>query len=52
MKDLFVTLVECIFESGNNEEFTLKKLMILVFKIIVFISIISLGIWVAIKLKK
>ncbi|MFG6685924.1 hypothetical protein ACGK9U_05020 [Mariniflexile sp. HNIBRBA6329] len=52
MKDLFVSIVEAIFNNDNEEDYTFRKLLIVVVKVLVFIALITLGIWIALKLKK
>ncbi len=52
MKDLLVSFIENIFHIGYDEEITLKKLIIIVFKVVLFLLAVSLFIWIAIQLKK
>ncbi|MDO7171225.1 hypothetical protein [Mariniflexile sp. AS56] len=52
MKDLLLSLVEAFFNNGNDEDYTFKNLLVVAIKVILFIVIISLGIWIALKLKK
>lgn len=52
MKDLLVSLVEYIFNNGDDGDFLFKNFLIVALKVMIFIVIISLGIWIALKLKK
>lgn len=51
IKDLLVSLVEVIFNNGNDEDFTFKRILIVAIKVIIFIVIISLGLWFALEIK-
>lgn len=51
MKNLFTFLVEAIFNNDYKDDTTVKNLLIVALKVLVFILIITLGIWIATKLK-
>lgn len=52
MKDLLVSLVEYIFNNADDGDFSFKNFLIVALKVMIFIVIISLGIWIALKFKK
>jgi len=53
MNDIFETIVRYFFENDKDDDnVTLKKLMIMIFKIIIFLLVITIGLWIALNLKK
>ena len=53
MNDIFEIIVRYFFENDKDDDnLTLKKLIIMIFKIIIFLLVITIGLWIALKFKK
>lgn len=52
MNELLETLIAIIFERDSNEDSSLKTLFFLILKVLIFLLILSLTIWLILKFNK
>jgi len=51
MKDLLVSLIQFIFENDFNDDYTFKRLIIVLIKVLTFLLVCFSLVWLLIELK-
>lgn len=49
MSDLLITFIEFLFYPDSEKEITLKTLLIIILKIIIFLLLLSFVLWLLLK---